>query len=370
MVFPKTIDFWGNFVFEGGDSMKVQEYVAKRILSKHGLRVPKSIFVTSYSEETEEGLLRLGFPLVLKSQVLVGGRMKAGGVLFAHTLEEAREGVEHLLAKSIKGEIPEGVLVEELIEHDEEWYISLSVDRTLRDILFIFSKSGGVDIEEVSTREPEKVIKTTEITDLPKIVQPTAKTLLEVFLEYDLTLLEINPIGVSNGVLYVLDAVFHVDDNALFRQSWVKKSNEEHFVRLDGDVGVIGCGAGIVMATIDVLKELGFEPANFYDIGGGASREELLKALNTVCSFSNVVVLNIFGGITDTLEVAKGIVEFSKSNPQIRLFVRLSGTHEDEAREYLLENGISCTSDMKHLVEELLNWRSGKVGENRVLQTR
>ncbi|ODN30521.1 ATP-grasp domain-containing protein [Fervidobacterium thailandense] len=350
--------------------MKVQEYVAKRILDKHGLRVPKSIFVTSYNEEVEKGLLKLGFPVVLKSQVLVGGRMKAGGVLFAHTLEEAKEGIEHLLSKPIKGELPEGVLVEELVEHDEEWYISLSVDRTLRDILFIFSKFGGVDIEEISTREPEKVIKTTDITNLPRVVQPLAKTLLEIFLEYDLTLLEINPIGVSNGILYMLDAVFHVDENALFRQTWVKKDGAEHFVRLDGDIGVIGCGAGIVMATIDVLKEHGLEPANFYDIGGGASREELLKALDTVCGFSNIVVLNIFGGITDTLEVAKGIVEFSKSNPQVQLFVRLSGTHEDEARKYLLENGITCASDMKELMAQLLQWKEGKVGESHVLEAR
>ncbi len=340
--------------------MKVQEYVAKEILRKEGLKVPEGIFLNgSYGKEEIERIKKLGFPQVLKSQVLVGGRMKAGGVRISYSLEESLNVLDELLTKPIKGEFPAGVLIEEFIEHDAEWYFSISIDRSSRNLMYVFSKNGGIDIEEYSKLHPEKIIHTNNLDELPNDIRKTAEKLRNVFLKYDLTLLEINPIGIHMGEHYLLDAVFHVDDNALYRQSWIGKSEDSSVVRLNGDVGVIGCGAGIVMATIDMLKEYGFEPANFCDIGGGATKDELLRAMFEIKEFSNVIVLNIFGGITDCIQIAQGIKEFHDEYPYINLFVRLSGNNEERAKEILKSISIEVAEDMKELVENLLQKKKG-----------
>ncbi len=340
--------------------MKVQEYVAKEILRNEGLRVPKGIFLSSsYTKKEIEELRKLGFPQILKSQVLVGGRMKAGGVKISYSFEESLRILEELLAKPIKGENPVGVLVEEIIEHDNEWYFSISIDRSSRSLVYVFSKNGGIDIEEYSKTHPEEIVRTNNLDELPLEIRRTAENLKNVFLKYDLTLLEINPIGLCMGEQYLLDAVFHVDDNAIYRQNWIEKAENSNVVRLDGNVGVIGCGAGIVMATIDMLKEYGFEPADFCDIGGGATKDELLKAMIEIKEFSNVIVLNIFGGITDCVEIAYGIKEFHETYPYVELFVRLSGNNEEKAREILKSIGIDFAEDMKELIESLLQKKKG-----------
>ncbi|MEN3041868.1 MAG: ATP-grasp domain-containing protein, partial [Fervidobacterium sp.] len=281
--------------------------------------------------------------------------------------DETTELLNDLLNKPIKGELPECVLIEELIEHDEEWYFSLSIDRNARKFLYIFSKFGGINIEEFSKENPDKVFKTNNVQKLPKEIRKTAERLTNVFIKYDLTLLEINPIGFCRGELYFLDAVFHLDDSAIFRQSWIGEKTNEKIIKLDGNVGVIGCGAGIVMATIDVLKEYGFEPANFCDIGGGADREELQNALNEVKKYSDVIVLNIFGGITDCLEIAEGIRQFHLKFPNVKLIVRLTGNNEEIAKEALKSLDINCVGDMEELINHLKNLNT-KRGNDYVLE--
>lgn len=336
--------------------MKIQEYVGKRLLSKHGFYVPRSLFVKREdidSEELTQKILELGFPQVLKSQVLVGGRMKAGGVIIAKNLDESMRALRELVNKEIKGEIPEGVLIEEFVKHDKELYFGITIDRTNRDILMIYSEFGGVDIEEVSRTFPDKVLKTYSIGDLPAEFRKTAETLLDIFKKLDLTLLEINPVGVTENGYVMLDTVMHVDDNALFRQSWaIERMDgiESEMVLLGGSYGVIGCGAGIVMATIDMLKEFGFEPANFYDVGGGATRENVLEALKKVSRISKKIVLNIFGGITDCFQVAEAIVLFKERHPDVELFLRISGNKEEEARALLSNIGLTAVSDMNELI--------------------
>ncbi|MGC8956129.1 MAG: ATP-grasp domain-containing protein [Fervidobacterium sp.] len=338
--------------------MKVQEYVGKRILAEHGLTVPKSVFVGSkenLSDELISKLKDIGFPQVLKSQVLVGGRMKAGGVVVSKSLEESLRTLETLRNKEIKGELPEGVLIEQFVEHTGEIYFSVTIDRTRRSILMVYSEHGGIDIEEVSKGHPEKVLKTTKIDDIPIDFRNVASKILEIFVKYDLTLLEVNPVGVTENGYIMLDSVIHVDDNALFRQPWILKNKyATDMVVFGGEYGVIGCGAGIVMATIDMLKEFGFEPANFYDVGGGATSENVYKALNEVSRISKKIVLNIFGGITDCLEVAKGIEVFVEKNQNVKLFVRISGNKEEQAREVLEKHNIKSASDMEELINILL----------------
>ncbi|QIV77790.1 succinate--CoA ligase [Fervidobacterium pennivorans subsp. carthaginiensis] len=340
--------------------MKIHEYLAKDILRAERVKVPRSYLVTS-EELAEEKFLRkclerLGFPQVLKAQVLVGGRMKAGGIVLAEDLEKSLEGIKKILGMKIKGEEPFGVLVEEYIPHDTERYISLSIDRNVRDIVFVYSEVGGVNIEEFALKYPDKVLRTSNIHDLPKDLQDFAKKLYKIFVRYDLTLLEINPFVLKDGDFYALDAVFHVDDSALFRQLWASEDDVENnsFVAFEnGEVGVIGCGAGIVMATIDALVEYGYKPANFCDLGGGATMESVCEALRKVKSLCNKAVLNIFGGITDCLEIAKGVVNFKEENPDFEIYIRLSGNNEFLARELLKQHKIDAVEDMKELIERL-----------------
>ncbi len=359
---PKNHRFLGVFFFEfyrkGGRSMKVHEYLAKDILRSEGIRVPRSVLVTEENLSTEKDLIiesieKLGFPQVLKSQVLVGGRMKAGGVKIVDNIEGFFKEIERMLITEIKGEKPYGVLVEEFIPHESERYLSISIDRNLRDITFVYSDVGGIDIEEYSRKHPDRVIKTHELSELPMELQGFVSRLNDIFVRYDLTLLEINPFVVRGGEYYALDAVFHVDDSALFRQLWAdEEETGSHFVELeDGNVGVIGCGAGIVMATLDALVEYGFKPANFYDIGGGATAEVVYDALGRVYKITNKVVLNIFGGITDCVEIANGIIRFKNDNPDIDIFLRLSGNNEIIARELLKNHGVCVVNDMKELIE-------------------
>jgi succinyl-CoA synthetase beta subunit len=340
--------------------MKIHEYLAKDILRAEKVRVPRGYLITSEELAEEKSLRkcleRLGFPQVLKAQVLVGGRMKAGGIVVAENLEKSLEGIRKILGMKIKGEQAYGVLVEEYISHDTERYISLSIDRNVRDVVFVYSEVGGVDIEEFALKYPNKVLRTSNIRELPKDLQEFAKQLYDIFVRYDLTLLEINPFVFKDGDFYALDAVFHVDDSALYRQLWAYEDTEEtnSFVPFEnGEIGVIGCGAGIVMATIDILAEHGYKPANFCDLGGGATMESVYEALKKVKSLCNKAVLNIFGGITDCLEIAKGVVNFKEEYPDFEIYIRLSGNNEFLAKELLKKHGIYAVDDMKDLIERL-----------------
>lgn len=331
--------------------MKIYEFVGKKLLRDYGIMVPESYLVKKEPSEIKF------LPVVLKSQVLVGGRMKAGGVLFVHEECEFKSKVKELLFKEIKGEKPYGVLVEKMIPIRKEYYISLVLDREEKDIVILFSEKGGIDIEN----NKDSIIKT-NFDDLegkiPEKISKILPKLRKLFREKDLTLLEINPLVENiNGELYALDIVMHLDDNAIFRQNWVKEFVEEkflfHFVKLDGDIGIIGCGAGIVMATMDAVKLLGGEPANFLDLGGGAERDITIEALNLLKGYGiNRIILNIFGGITKCDEIASGLVEFKNKNSEIQLYARLTGTNEEEAKKILKENNIGYYDDMYSMISD------------------
>ncbi|BBE30533.1 succinyl-CoA synthetase subunit beta [Tepiditoga spiralis] len=331
--------------------MKIHEFVGKEILSKNGIKVPKS-FLTR-EKEVQCNIL----PCVLKSQVLVGGRMKAGGILFSDECNDFKKKLSLLLEKKIKGEKPYGVLIEEKKEIKKEYYLSLILDRTQKDIIIGFSKDGGIDIEDsesLITGNFESIID-----KLPVKIKNILPKLRKIFREKDLTLLEINPLAeLKDGSICALDAVFHLDDNAIYRQKWAQEFEEEtqypfHYVKLNGDTGIIGCGAGIVMATMDTVKMYGGTPANFLDLGGGANEENTIMALELLKNEGiKKIVMNIFGGITECDVIANAIVNFTKKNKDIKLFIRLTGTNEKKAKKILIENNIPFYEDMYSMIKE------------------
>ncbi|MCP5455464.1 MAG: succinyl-CoA synthetase [Thermotogae bacterium] len=331
--------------------MKIHEFVGKKILKEYGINVPESVFIKNFPPE--KGII----PSVIKSQVLVGGRMKSGGVLFADNGEEFLRNTEILLKKPIKGEFPYGVLAEEKIKINHEYYISAVLNREKRSEEWIFSEEGGIEIENsenIKKGSYEEILNT-----VPEKFRTFLPKLKKIFNEKDLTLLEINPVAEdTSGNLTALDCVMHVDDNALFRQPWAKKFTEDdhdfHYVELDGNIGIIGCGAGIVMATMDAVKNAGYSPANFLDIGGGADKETTLNALNLLKSKNiKITVMNIFGGITKCDVIANSILEFKEINKDIKLFIRLTGTNEEEAGIILEKNNIKNYKDLDEMINAL-----------------
>ncbi len=331
--------------------MKLHEFLSKEIMRSYGIPVPKS-FLVRKGESPKNFFL----PCVLKSQVLVGSRMKNGGVLFVNTPQEFEHGLKILLGKKIKDEIPFGVLVEEKIPTKHEHYLSLILDRDEKDISLIYSNDGGIDVETSQNFVKGQFDRMVKNID-PRIAK-IALILRRIALEKDITLLEINPLGeMENGEFIALDAVFYLDDSAIYRQSWVKKFAEENpypfnYVKLEGNIGIIGCGAGIVMATIDMVKLFGGEPADFLDLGGGANKDVTVFALETLKGYGiRKTIMNIFGGITKCDEIARAIVDFKKRNPDYMLYVRLTGTNEEKAKEVLEKNHINYYKDMYSMVE-------------------
>ncbi len=335
--------------------MKVHEFLSKRLLSSYGVHVPHSILVKKEKDAFRE--IPLPYPRVLKSQVLVGSRMKKGGVLFANSYTEYCRSLSELLEKKIDGESPYGVLVEEKIEVKEENYISLLLDRNIKGLLLMYSEEGGIDVESSN-----RIIRG-NFENVVKLLEPQMMTLAsrlrDLAFEKDLTLVEINPIARElNGELVALDAVFHLDDAAIYRQKWFEefvptRSYPFQYVELEGNMGIIGCGAGIVMATIDHLKEMGAEPADFLDLGGGADERVASEALRFLQSKGlKKILINIFGGITKCDEIAKSIVEFKNAFPDCILYVRLTGTNEEVAKDILDNAGVNFYDDMYSMIEE------------------
>lgn len=338
--------------------MKVHEYVGKRILKSYGLKVPKSFLVNGTEDvkkvlEKSESFLEIGFPQVLKAQVLVGGRMKAGGVLFSNSLEETKSYIFKLLNSKIRGQTCTKVLIEEVFEHQQEDYVSIFFDRNEREVYVLYSSAGGIDVEE--NLENIKKFSLSSIDQLPERVASIVRELIKVFFEKDLTLLEINPIGYRDSEYSILDCVMHLDDSALFRQNWY--NHQEHIEIseriIEGNIAVIGCGAGLVMATFDEIVSKGFSVGYFADLGGGATFSETIKILDELPNDINTIIFNIFGGITDTSEVAKAVAEFKKKNKDIKVLIRLTGNNEEYAREILQKCGISFVSSTIELVKAL-----------------
>lgn len=355
--------------------MKIHEYQSKMMFSRYGIPIPNGR-VASTASEARQIAEELGVRVVVKAQVLVGERGKAGGIRLARTPKEAEELASIILGMEIKGLPVRKVLIDEAISINKEIYLSITNDRDACQPVMIASEAGGIDIEEVATRMPEKIIKVfidpllglhdyqardiaTSI-DLPHVYwrsfSAIARGLWRAFWENDATLAEINPLVVTQDQkLVALDGKVILDDNAMFRHPDQVEMRDQDvdtptettarkyglsYVKLNGGIGCIVNGAGLAMATMDIIKLFGGEPANFLDIGGGASADKVAAAFRLVVADTNVkaVLVNIFGGITRCDEVARGILS---ALPEIRttipLVVRLTGTNAEEGLHLLAD---------------------------------
>lgn len=353
--------------------MKLLEFEAKEILKKAGIPVPKGILVRP-GDDPKAVAVQIGERVVVKAQVDVGGRGKAGGILMADS-GTVKEITDKLLGSSIKSVPVSSVLIEEQIAIEHEYYLSISIDRAAASPLILFTSSGGVDIEEVARTNPDairRVIVNPLLTDVPgysvryllkgapKEFGPVINQLYHIFRERDALLAEINPLVTTPGGVYAADAKLIIDDNALGRQGISENRDltdrerkaEEYgfsFVELDGTIGVIGNGAGLTMATVDLITVLGGRPANFLDVGGGADRVRVAHAVRLLGSMPgvSVIIVNLLGGITRCDEVAAGIIEAGVSQ---KVIVRLAGTNEEEGRQMLNQHGYLMLDTMEEAV--------------------
>ncbi|MEZ4682305.1 MAG: ADP-forming succinate--CoA ligase subunit beta [Caldilineaceae bacterium] len=363
--------------------MNLHEYQSKRIFAKYGIAIPKGE-VASTPAEARAIAQELGGRVVIKSQVLVGGRGKAGGIKVAGNADEAETLANQILGMDIKGLTVKKVLVDEAAAIETEIYLGAVLDRAQRRVVLMASSEGGVEIEEVAKETPDKIIKVAvhpflglrdyqalqlaEGIGLPKehmrAFAKIARGLYQAYVDSDASLAEINPLVITgSNDLVALDGKMVVDDSALFRHpdlAEMRDPDEEdaseaearenglNYINLDGEIGCMVNGAGLAMATMDIVKFYGGNPANFLDVGGGASAEKVAAALRVILSDEKVkaVLINIFGGITRCDEVAKGVLEaISTLDVQVPFVVRLVGTNEEEGRKLLAEaDMITATS--------------------------
>lgn len=378
--------------------MKLLEYQGKELFARVGLPVPPGK-VADTPEAAKRAACELGFPVVVKAQVAAGGRGKAGGIKMAPNPEEAQRRATDILGMTIQGEPVRRLLITQAVEIDREYYLGITLDRSARRPVLIFSTQGGVDIEEIARSSPEKIQKC-HISPLEglhahqvrrlffeaQVPQSQMRALTEVaqklygaFVEYHAHLVEINPLAVTpEGVIWALDSKFILDDDDLptgipygERMDPLEQAAHEadlQYVKLDGNIGIIGNGAGLVMATLDLVKLKGGRPANFLDIGGGATAAQMSQALELVLGDRQVrgAFINIFGGITRCDLVAQGIIEAQKAlGIRVPLVVRLVGTNEAEGRALLNQTqGFIAVSDMEEgaaqiaqLVDSSREWK-------------
>jgi succinyl-CoA synthetase beta subunit len=369
--------------------MKIHEYQAKEILARYAIPVTKEVLCYTVAE-VKEAAEKLGYPCVVKAQVLIGGRGKAGGVKLARTLADATSAAEAILGMDIKGFTVEKVLVAQGVSFVNEIYAGLTIDRNTKSVVFMASREGGVEIEEVAKDNPEAILKFAIDPDLgmaPFVARKIAfalfddiklvnqavgmfQKLYQVFLDTDASLVEINPLVItSDGDLLALDGKMTFDDNALFRQPEILALNEPSedeikelyakdkglsYIRLDGNIGCMVNGAGLAMATMDMIKLYGGEPANFLDIGGSSNPQKVIDAMNLIISDKNVkvVMINIFGGITRCDDVARGLIsalEHIKVN--IPIVIRLSGTNSKEGLEILKDANLPIVETMSEAAQ-------------------
>ncbi|MBC7672132.1 MAG: ADP-forming succinate--CoA ligase subunit beta [Polaromonas sp.] len=377
--------------------MNIHEYQAKDILRAEGVPIPAGEVATT-PEQAEAIATRIGGMVVVKAQVHTGGRGKAGGVKLAKSPSEAREIASRILGMTINGLTVYKVLVTAAADIASEAYVGIILDRATRKPVFMVSPAGGIDIEEVAAKTPEKILKLPIDTryglqpyqaselgfflfDDVKKVRAASKimmSLYQAFMKSDASLAEINPLVVTpSGEVLALDAKISVDDNALDRHPDLAALRDETaeepsevdarnsnltFIKLDGNVGCVVNGAGLAMATMDLVKYYGGEPANFLDIGGSSNPEKVVKAPRIITGDSSVKVIlfNIFGGITRTDDVANGIVTATKANPlKIPIVIRLTGTNEEIAMKILTDNGFSASSDMDEAVQKAVALAKG-----------
>ena len=374
--------------------MKLHEYQAKELLAKYGVPVNEGE-VADTPAEAEEIARRIGRPVMIKAQVMMGGRGKAGGVKYSKDVAEARSNAENILGKLLqneqnpKGEVVKRVLVADAADIAKEYYLGATVDRASKSVIVMGSAEGGVEIEQVAKENPDAIIKVQvdprmgmldyqarelafgmklneHVRDFTRI----AKGLVQTLVDHDASLVEINPLAITgDNRLLALDAKMVLDDNAIFRQKWAEElrdpAEEEEserqareagisFVKLDGNIGCMVNGAGLAMATMDTIKEYGGSPANFLDIGGGASQDKVEAALRIILSDPNVksVMFNIFGGITRGDVVANGIVKvLDMMKPEVPMVIRLVGTNAEEGRKILEDANLIAATTLDEAAE-------------------
>ena len=370
--------------------MNIHEHQAKEILKKYGAKVPRGVFAFKVEDLLEKANNLKKEKYVLKAQIHSGGRGKAGGIKLVNNLDELEKEAENLIGKTLvtnqtgaNGRKVSRLYVEEVSEINKEFYLSCLVDRASSKITFISSDQGGMDIEEVAKKNPEKII-TTKVEFRSQISEDDCKKIIKIFnlnkeanedaikliqsiykmfIELDASLVEINPLILTkDNQIVCLDAKMKFDDNAIFKHPEIKELrdlNEEEeteieaskydlaYIKLDGNIGCMVNGAGLAMATMDIIKLYGEEPANFLDVGGGASKEKVSAAFKIILSDKNVkgILINIFGGIMRCDVLAKGLVEAAREiKINVPLVVRLAGTNFKEGKEILENSGLEIIS--------------------------
>ena len=379
--------------------MKLHEHQAKEVFADAGIPVPESRLAAT-AEEAVEAAEAVGYPVVIKAQVRVGGRGKAGGIELVDDADEARAAAEEILGMELKGLRVDEVLVEAAVDFVDELYVGVTMDRDAAEPVAMVSTRGGVDIEAVAAEEPDAIVR--EGVDPVFGMQPyearkavyeagvdravagdvasVVRTLYGLWDDDDATEIEVNPLMVTaDDEVVAADAVMNVDDDALFRQPELAESAEAtdgddleakadeygfDYVRLDGDVGIVGNGAGLVMTTLDLVDHYGGAPANFLDIGGGAKADRVANALEVVFADDSVeaVVFNIFGGITRGDEVATGINEALAQFDEIPtpVVVRLAGTNAEEGMEILNTELVTVEATLESAVQRAVDYAEGE----------
>ncbi len=364
--------------------MKIHEFQSKEIFSRYSIPVTAEK-VCYTTDEVLSAVQSLGMPVVIKAQVHAGGRGKAGGVKLAKTIEEAREAANKILGMDIKGYTVKKVLVAQGVKFNAEFYVGLTIDRNSKTVVFMASSEGGVEIEEVAKENPAAIHKFSIDPDLGmtsflarkiafklfsdfslvKQAVDLFQKLYQIFMDTDASLVEINPLVITDeGKLLALDAKMNFDDNAMYRQSAIEKLNEPTedekkeisakesgltYIRLDGSIGCMVNGAGLAMATMDVIKHFGGSPANFLDIGGSSNPQKVIEAMNLLLADKNVkvIMINIFGGITRCDDVARGlIVALDEMKVDIPIVIRLSGTNAEEGLRIIAERNLPTVNSL------------------------
>jgi succinyl-CoA synthetase beta subunit len=376
--------------------MDLLEYQGKQLFKKHGVTVPEGRPATSV-EEAVEAAEDLGYPVVVKAQVLIGGRGKAGGIKLAKDRAEVEEAAGAILGMEIRGLTVHELYVEKASDIAEEYYAAILLDRTAKKPMAMLSRMGGMDVEEIAEKDPNAIVRlhvdplegfqdfhgrrlafdSQIASDVVRPVGALLARLYETFVEEDALLVEVNPLLVTGDrEVVALDAKVTIDGNAMYRhpdtaafrdvsaedpQERMAKERGLTYVKLDGNVGILGNGAGLVMSTLDVVAQAGGTPANFLDAGGGAKAEAIVDAVEVILSNPNVtaVLFNIFGGITRGDEVARGLVTaFDQIKPKVPFVVRLDGTNDEEGRQILAEASLPNV-----FVEETMLGAAAKVVE-------
>jgi len=372
--------------------MKIHEYQARQLFRQYAIPVTDDVLCHTISE-VENAARDFNRMVVIKAQVLVGGRGKAGGVKLAKNVEGAVEAAKKIFGMDIKGCTVEKILVADAVEIQKEYYVGLTIDRNTKSVLFMVSSEGGVEIEEVAKENPEAIYKIpidpdlgmTDFlarkiafklfTDMNLVKQAVDifKKLYKQFIETDASLLEINPLVITDGgKLMAIDGKINFDDNALYRQPAIEALNEPTedeqkelaakesgltYIRLDGNIGCMVNGAGLAMASMDVIKHYGGNPANFLDIGGSSSPKKVIDAMNLLLSDKNVkvIMINIFGGITRCDDVARGLVSALDSMKiDIPIVIRLSGTNAEEGLKIIKEYNLPTVNSLSEAAQEAI----------------